>query len=229
MALAPFLAVTVVVQGGGGRAAQQMEEAVGGAGYGGWAAYAGAEFGVSRSTAYRLLDLAAAAEAIEATVRREAGPELSHAWDTGLVLPMRAVVDLKGRIAELTDLIAERLADAGTEDGQPPEAAVVAEIVARSVDGVGCLRVGGEQHAAAVGGDDLGDRDQVHDGGDLVDLVEPVDRHAAQQLLGGFGVQALGVAGVAVAGPQRGSRLWLRWPAARWCHYLKPPPERATE
>ncbi|MFF2123759.1 hypothetical protein ACFVXH_41220 [Kitasatospora sp. NPDC058184] len=102
-------------------------------GYGGWAAYAGAEFGVSRSTAYRLLDLAAAAEAIEATVRREAGLELSHAWDTGLVLPVRAVVDLKGRIAELTDLIAERLADAGTENGRPPEAAVVAEIVARSV------------------------------------------------------------------------------------------------
>ncbi|MFJ9692656.1 hypothetical protein [Kitasatospora sp. NPDC101183] len=29
-------------------------------GYGGWAAYASAEFGVSRSTAYQLLDLAAA-------------------------------------------------------------------------------------------------------------------------------------------------------------------------
>ncbi|MER6365762.1 hypothetical protein [Kitasatospora sp. NPDC001527] len=38
----------------------------------------------------------------------------------GLVLPVRAVVDLKGRIAELTDLIAERLADAQAEaDGTP--------------------------------------------------------------------------------------------------------------
>ncbi|MFF4926196.1 hypothetical protein ACFY4B_36975 [Kitasatospora sp. NPDC001261] len=93
----------------------------------------GAEFGVSRSTACRLLDLAATAEAIEATVRREAGLELSHAWDTGLVLPVRAVVELKGRTAELTDLIAERLADAGASGGRPPEATVVAEIVARSV------------------------------------------------------------------------------------------------
>ncbi|MFF7459563.1 hypothetical protein [Kitasatospora sp. NPDC008115] len=102
-------------------------------GYTGWAAYASAEFGVSRSTAYRLLDLAAAAEAIEDTVTRQAGPQLSHAWDTGLMLPVRAVVDLKGRLAELTDLIAERLADAQAEDGRPPEGAVVAEIVARSV------------------------------------------------------------------------------------------------
>ncbi|MGW2869932.1 hypothetical protein [Kitasatospora sp. NPDC001225] len=59
-------------------------------GYGGWAAYASTEFGVSRSTSYRLLDLAAAAEAIEDVVVRQAGPELSHAWDTGLVLPVRA-------------------------------------------------------------------------------------------------------------------------------------------
>ncbi|MFB6888727.1 hypothetical protein ACFCX4_05345 [Kitasatospora sp. NPDC056327] len=65
-------------------------------GYSGWAAYAGAEFGVSRSTAYRLPGLAAAAEATEDAVARQAGPKLSHAWDTGLVLPVRAVVDLKG-------------------------------------------------------------------------------------------------------------------------------------
>ncbi|MFE6869632.1 hypothetical protein ACFVFS_24145 [Kitasatospora sp. NPDC057692] len=39
-------------------------------GYSGWAAYAGAGFRVSRSTAYRLLDLAAAAEAIEDVVAR---------------------------------------------------------------------------------------------------------------------------------------------------------------
>ncbi|MFJ6384615.1 hypothetical protein ACIQI7_31990 [Kitasatospora sp. NPDC092039] len=103
-------------------------------GYGGWAAYAGAEFGVSRSTAYRLLDLAAAAEAIENTVTRQAGPQLSHAWDTGLVLPVRAVVELRGRMAELTDLIAERLADAQTEAGGAPlEPGRVGEIVAGAV------------------------------------------------------------------------------------------------
>ncbi|MEV7189943.1 hypothetical protein [Kitasatospora sp. NPDC093102] len=103
-------------------------------GYTGWAAYAGAEFGVSRSTAYRLLDLAAAAEAIEDVVARQVGPELSHAWDTGLVLPVRAVVELKGRIAELTGLIAERLADAQAEAGGAPlEPGLVGEIVVGAV------------------------------------------------------------------------------------------------
>ncbi|MFF2123573.1 hypothetical protein ACFVXH_40215 [Kitasatospora sp. NPDC058184] len=108
---------------------------------------------------------------------------------------------------------------AENEDQEQREQQAVNEVLAKASEAgrrVGCLRVDGEQHAAAVGGDDLGDRDQVHDGGDLVDLVESVDRHAAQQLLGEFGVRALGVAGVAVAGPQRGSQLWLRWPAARW-------------
>jgi len=84
--------------------------------YPSWPAYALAEFGIGRSTAYRLLDLAAVAEAIEDTVQRELG--VSHAWDsTDLVLPVRAVVDLKGRTAELTDLIAERLTDAHQDAG----------------------------------------------------------------------------------------------------------------
>ncbi|KOV13310.1 hypothetical protein ADK60_29895 [Streptomyces sp. XY431] len=78
--------------------------------------YALAEFGIGRSTAYRLLDLAAVAEAIETTVQHGLG--VSHAWDsTGLILPVRAVVDLKGRVSELTDLIAERLTDAHQEAG----------------------------------------------------------------------------------------------------------------
>ncbi|MFD5437359.1 hypothetical protein ACFWJ4_35085 [Kitasatospora sp. NPDC127067] len=81
-----------------------------------WSAYALAEFGIGRSTAYRLLDLAAVAEAIETTVQSEL--EVSHAWDsTDLFLPVRAVVDLKGRVSELTDLIAARLADAHQDAG----------------------------------------------------------------------------------------------------------------
>ncbi|MEZ0028327.1 hypothetical protein P3T36_006319 [Kitasatospora sp. MAP12-15] len=101
-------------------------------GHDSWAAYALAEFGIGRSTAYRLLDLAAAAEAIEGTVRAELG--VSHAWDSAdLVLPVRTVVDIKGRISELTALIAERLADAQAEAGTALEAAVVGEIVAQAV------------------------------------------------------------------------------------------------
>ncbi|MFJ9847578.1 hypothetical protein ACIRYZ_45610 [Kitasatospora sp. NPDC101155] len=86
-------------------------------GYPSWGAYAAGELGVSRSTAYRLLDLATAAEAIEDVVAREAGPGLSHAWDSGLVLPVRAVVEIRGRLAELADLVAERLAEARADAG----------------------------------------------------------------------------------------------------------------
>ncbi|MFF1909616.1 hypothetical protein [Kitasatospora sp. NPDC058218] len=102
-------------------------------GYPSWPAYALAEFGIGRSTAYRLLDLAAVAEAIEGTVRAELG--VSHAWDgTDLVLPVRAVVDLKGRTAELTDLIAERLTDAHqSAGGTALPAGTVGGIVAAAV------------------------------------------------------------------------------------------------
>ncbi|MGW2401808.1 hypothetical protein ACWCYY_35165 [Kitasatospora sp. NPDC001664] len=101
--------------------------------YGSWSEYALAEFGIGRSTAYRLLDLAAVAEAIEETVHDGLG--VSHAWDsTDLVLPVRAVVDLKGRTAELTDLIAERLADVHQDAGGAVLAAeVVGGVVAAAI------------------------------------------------------------------------------------------------
>ena len=102
-------------------------------GHDSWGSYALAEFGIGRSTAYRLLDLAATAAAIEGAVAAELGA--SHAWDSAaLILPVRAVVDLKGRLAELTDLIAERLADAQAEaGGRTLPAEVVGGIVARAV------------------------------------------------------------------------------------------------
>ncbi|MET9403139.1 hypothetical protein [Kitasatospora sp. NPDC002965] len=61
-----------------------------------WSAYALAEFGIGRSTSYRLLDLAAVAEAIEDTVHAELG--VSHTWEsTDMVLPVRAVLGLSRR------------------------------------------------------------------------------------------------------------------------------------
>ncbi|MFJ8623521.1 hypothetical protein ACIRD3_11830 [Kitasatospora sp. NPDC093550] len=99
-----------------------------------WGAYAMAELGLSRPTAYRLLDLAAVAEAIEEAVEREAGPPLSHVWDSWPVLSVQAVVDLRGRLAELTDLIAERLARVRVEAGDAPlDAALVGAAVADAV------------------------------------------------------------------------------------------------
>ncbi|MER7582495.1 hypothetical protein [Kitasatospora sp. NPDC097691] len=103
-------------------------------GFPSWGAYAMAELGLSRPTAYRLLDLAAVAETIEATVEREAGPSLSHTWDSWPVLSVQAVVDLRGRLAELADLIAERLALVRTEaGGAPAQPALVGAAVADAV------------------------------------------------------------------------------------------------
>ncbi|MET9398458.1 hypothetical protein [Kitasatospora sp. NPDC002965] len=48
------------------------------------------------------------------------------------------------------------------------------------------------------------------DGGDLLDLIEKVDRQTVQQLGGEFGVQALGVPGEAVVGAQRGPQFLRR-------------------
>lgn len=103
-------------------------------GHGSWGAYAMAELGVARPTAYRLLDLAAAAEAVEATVAREVGPSVAHVWDNWPVLSVQAVVELRGRLAELTDLLAERLAPLRpAEGGAPPDPAQIGTAVADAV------------------------------------------------------------------------------------------------
>ena len=105
-------------------------------GYGSWAAYARAEFGVGRSHAYRLLDLARATEEITGTVAALGVlAPVSHAGDTlPLDLPIRAVVELRGRMGEVRELLAERLQLAYAEQvGRlAPElvAAVVADVVA---------------------------------------------------------------------------------------------------
>ncbi|MFJ9610628.1 hypothetical protein ACIRS1_30235 [Kitasatospora sp. NPDC101176] len=98
-----------------------------------WGAYAMARLGVARPTAYRLLDLAAAAELITATVTDAAGPARAHAWDDWPVLSVRTVVELRGRLSELADLITERLGQARDGAGGLPAGAVgtaVADAVA---------------------------------------------------------------------------------------------------
>ncbi|MEE1787072.1 hypothetical protein PUR71_29820 [Streptomyces sp. SP17BM10] len=103
-------------------------------GHGSWGAYAMAELGVTRPTAYRLLDLTAVAEAVGATVEREVGVSAAHVWDDWPVLSVQAVVDLRGRLAELTDLLAERLDPLRPrEGGAPPDPAQVGTAVADAV------------------------------------------------------------------------------------------------
>ncbi|MFD9596786.1 hypothetical protein ACFWA9_29115 [Kitasatospora sp. NPDC059973] len=105
-------------------------------GYPSWAEYAKAEFGVSRSHAYRLLDLARSAEEITAAVvTLGVLAPVSHAGDMlALDLPIRAVVELRGRMGEVRELLVERLEQVAAEGpGRlAPElvAAVVADVVA---------------------------------------------------------------------------------------------------
>ncbi|MEU7153864.1 hypothetical protein AB0B15_38490 [Streptomyces sp. NPDC045456] len=104
-------------------------------GYRSWAEYATAEFGVSRSHAYRLLDLARTAEEIAGTVAAlDVMAPASHAWDVPITFPFRAVVELRGRMAEVRELLAEQLQRAYDAEGGrlSPErvAAVVSEVVA---------------------------------------------------------------------------------------------------
>lgn len=104
-------------------------------GYDTWAEYAAAEFAVSRSHAYRLLDLARTAEEITGAVAALGVlTPASHAGDIPLDLPIRAVVELRGRMGEMRDVLAERLQEAYDDQGGhlTPEAvaAVVHDVVA---------------------------------------------------------------------------------------------------
>ncbi|MGQ7754790.1 hypothetical protein ACUN29_41295 (plasmid) [Streptomyces sp. WC2508] len=78
-------------------------------GHASWESYGGAEFGISRAQAYRLLDVARSLTAIHGAVA--AGTEMSRTRDTdpaaaaalGYGLPQRALIDVSSR----TDAVAE--------------------------------------------------------------------------------------------------------------------------
>ncbi|MGW2543449.1 hypothetical protein ACWC5I_21840 [Kitasatospora sp. NPDC001574] len=116
---------------------------------------------------------------MEDTVHAELG--VSHAWDsTDLVLPVRAAVDLKGRTAELTDLLADAHQDAG---GGVLAAGMVGGIVTAAIAEV---RTRPDMPAAELETDPTPDgftaeawRRHVSAGRDLVS-----QNHAAQHLTG---------------------------------------------
>ncbi|RVU14813.1 hypothetical protein EOT10_40185 [Streptomyces antnestii] len=85
-------------------------------GHNSWESYCGAEFGISRAQAYRLLDVARALAAIHGAVT--AGTELSRTRDTDPAaaaaldfgLSQRALIDVSARSADVAELITRRLA-----------------------------------------------------------------------------------------------------------------------
>ncbi|GGV97560.1 hypothetical protein GCM10015535_69170 [Streptomyces gelaticus] len=86
-------------------------------GYSGWASYCGAEFGISRAQAYRLLDVARVLAAIHEAVT--AGPGMSRTRDTNTGpagaaldygLSQRALIAVSSRVDTVAELITRRLA-----------------------------------------------------------------------------------------------------------------------
>ncbi|MFF1594082.1 hypothetical protein ACFVY0_39220 [Streptomyces sp. NPDC058286] len=94
-------------------------------GHSSWASYCGAEFGISRAQAYRLLDVAHALAAIHDAVTastdlsrtRDTDPAAEAALDFGL--SQRALIDVCARRGDVAQLITRRLATL-THNGQEP-------------------------------------------------------------------------------------------------------------
>ena len=99
-------------------------------GYASWEEYAGQEFGIGRSHAYRLLDQAATAEELIAAM--VARGLLSPAGDTGAVIDLLSGRDwrsLKGRADQVADLIAA----GASQLPAPTTDAVLRELVVQAV------------------------------------------------------------------------------------------------
>ncbi|WP_399559143.1 hypothetical protein OHA44_38370 (plasmid) [Streptomyces sp. NBC_00144] len=106
-------------------------------GYSGWGAYAVGELGISRTQAYRLINIAESAGALDRAIGAAGalGP-VSPAGDTGtapveLGLSQRALREVHGRLDELTSTVTERLATA--VQAGPVEPSAVRAIVGQAV------------------------------------------------------------------------------------------------
>lgn len=99
-----------------------------------WEAYARAEFGISRASAYRLLDMAVVLEQLTAAAA-ELG--LSPLGDT-LEITRQQARQIKGRVPEVAAVLAALLADRS----DPAGASEIAELLAAAVDEVRRTPVG---------------------------------------------------------------------------------------
>ncbi|UDM05471.1 hypothetical protein [Streptomyces longhuiensis] len=108
-------------------------------GHSGWASYCGAEFGISRAQAYRLLDVAHAQAAIHGAVTastdpsrtRDTDPVAEAALDYGL--SQRALVDVCARRGDVAQLITRRLATLTHNGENPLDEPAVREVVRQAV------------------------------------------------------------------------------------------------
>ncbi|UDM05414.1 hypothetical protein [Streptomyces longhuiensis] len=106
-------------------------------GHSSWASYCGAEFGISRAQAYRLLDVARVLAAIHDAAT--ASTDLSRTRDTDPAaaldygLSQRALIDVAARRADVARLITRRLATLTHTGQQPLDEPAVREVVRQAV------------------------------------------------------------------------------------------------
>lgn len=108
-------------------------------GHSSWESYCGAEFGISRAQAYRLLDVARALAAIHDAVT--AGPGTSRMRDTGPAgaaaldygLSQRALIAVSGRSGDVAELITRRLSTLAPSGFQALDEPTVRAVVRQAV------------------------------------------------------------------------------------------------
>ncbi|MFE4822869.1 hypothetical protein ACFRFU_41940 [Streptomyces sp. NPDC056704] len=108
-------------------------------GFTSWESYCGAEFGISRAQAYRLLDVARALSAIHGAVT--AGTETSHTRDSAPAaaaaldygLSQRALIAISSRTDTVAELITRRLATLAHSGLQALDTATVRAVVRQAV------------------------------------------------------------------------------------------------
>ncbi|MEN8655508.1 hypothetical protein ABCR94_34280 [Streptomyces sp. 21So2-11] len=108
-------------------------------GFGSWESYCGAEFGISRAQAYRLLDVARALAAIHDAVAagpgtsrtRDSDPVAAAALDYGL--SQRALIAVSGRTGDVAELITRRLATLANSGLQVLDEPTVRAVVRQAV------------------------------------------------------------------------------------------------
>ena len=109
-------------------------------GYGSWAGYAQAEFGVSRAQAYRLIAVARAAAVIDEAVAgavsvsrtRDTGTETGAGLDYGL--SQRALLAVSARSGDVAAMIAARLTALTADSTRGLPADTVRDVVQHAVD-----------------------------------------------------------------------------------------------
>ncbi|WP_328541067.1 hypothetical protein [Streptomyces sp. NBC_00344] len=153
-------------------------------GYSGWGAYAHGELGISRAQAYRLIDIAESAGALNRAIGAAGAlAPVSPAGDTstgGLVdvgLSQRALREVHGRLDELSRTVTERLTAAAQTGAL--DAPVVSSIVGQAVEELRHEPPRAARDTADDPDDGVASAGEADDGGGMEQALADAQRHPA--------------------------------------------------